>query len=170
MFRATSCSSSGGQIVLIQYLVSSPSVNGHPVHRLRVSYRFADSLWAGAFAPAYKLSAILYDNLNLCTGRPLTESDDTRCCINTTLSPDDEQEQMLLLTSCQQTCMTVSICAPDGLLQTVTIPDAVLIQLDILMMSRIKCSCSQAVSKPVWHSQPVHRTVTYRERRYQMLY
>jgi len=25
-----------------------------------------------------------------CTGRPLTESDDTRCCINTIQPPDDE--------------------------------------------------------------------------------
>ena len=31
MFRATSCSSSGGQIVLIQHLVSSLSVCGRPV-------------------------------------------------------------------------------------------------------------------------------------------
>jgi len=50
MFRAISCSSSGGQIVLIQHLVSSLSVSDRPVH--------------------------------LCTGRSLTDSDDTRCCIN----------------------------------------------------------------------------------------
>ena len=61
MFPATSCLSSGGQIVLIQHLVSSLSVSGRPVHRLRVSYRFADSLWAGAFAPAHKLSVNLYN-------------------------------------------------------------------------------------------------------------
>ena len=59
MFRATSCSSSGGQIVLIQHLESSLSVSGRPVHR----------------------------------------------------------------------------CAPDGHLKTVTIPDAVLIQFDLPMMS-----------------------------------
>ena len=58
MFRATSCSSSGGQILLIQYLVWSLSVIGLPVH--------------------------------VCTGRPLTESDDTRCSINTIQPPDDE--------------------------------------------------------------------------------
>ena len=34
MFRATSCSSSGGQILLIEHLVSSLSVSDHPVHRL----------------------------------------------------------------------------------------------------------------------------------------
>jgi len=35
MFRAISCSSSGGQIVLIQRLVSSLSVSDGPVHSLR---------------------------------------------------------------------------------------------------------------------------------------
>jgi hypothetical protein len=35
MFRAISCSSSGGQIVLIQHLVSSLSVSDRPLHRLR---------------------------------------------------------------------------------------------------------------------------------------
>jgi len=49
-FRAISCSSSGGQIVLMQHVVSSLSVRDHPVHS---------------------------------TGRSLTDSDDTRCCINT---------------------------------------------------------------------------------------
>jgi hypothetical protein len=34
MFRAISCSSSGGQIVLIQHLVSSLSVSDRPVRRL----------------------------------------------------------------------------------------------------------------------------------------
>ena len=45
MFQAISCSSSGGQIVAIQHLVSS-----------------------------------------------LTESDDTKCCINTILPPEHEQD------------------------------------------------------------------------------
>ena len=35
MFRAKSCLSSGGQIVLTQHLVSSVSVSDRPVHRLR---------------------------------------------------------------------------------------------------------------------------------------
>jgi len=34
MFRAISCLSSGGQIVLIQHLVSSLSVSDCPVHRM----------------------------------------------------------------------------------------------------------------------------------------
>ena len=59
MFRAISCSSSGGQIVLIQQLVSSLSVSDRPVQ---------------------------------CTGRSLTDSDDTRCCINTIRPPEDEQD------------------------------------------------------------------------------
>jgi len=44
MFRAVSCSSSGGQIVLLQPLGSSLSVNSHTICRLR-----ADSL---RFQPA----------------------------------------------------------------------------------------------------------------------
>jgi len=59
MFRAIYCSSSGGQIVLIQHLVSSLSVSDRPV---------------------------------LFTGRSLTESNDTRCCINTIWPPEDEQD------------------------------------------------------------------------------
>jgi hypothetical protein len=35
MFRAIPCSSSGGQIVLLQHLVSSHSVSSYSVHRLR---------------------------------------------------------------------------------------------------------------------------------------
>ena len=38
MFRAKSCSSSGGQIILIQHLVWSLSVIGRPVHRM-ATYR-----------------------------------------------------------------------------------------------------------------------------------
>ena len=59
MFRAKSCSSSGGKILLIKHLVSSISVSGRP---------------------------------NPCTGRPLIESDHTRCCINTIWPPDDEHD------------------------------------------------------------------------------
>ena len=47
---------------MMQHLVSSLSVSGRPVHRLR----------------------------DLCTGWPLTESDNTRCCISTIQAPDDE--------------------------------------------------------------------------------
>jgi len=71
MFRAISCSSSGGQIVLIQHLVSSLSVSDRPVHRLR------------------------------------------------------------------KNCSSFSTCAPNGHLLRVTTPDAVLIQYDLLRMSKI---------------------------------
>jgi hypothetical protein len=57
--------------------------------------------------------------VHLCTGRSLTESDDTRCCVNCT-------------------------CASDGHLLRVTIPDAVLIQFDLLTMRKIllkSCTC-----------------------------
>ena len=52
---------------MMQHLVSSLSVSDRPVHRVR-EY-----------------------SLNVCTRRPLTESDDTRFCINTIEPPDDEQ-------------------------------------------------------------------------------
>jgi len=59
MFQAASCSSSGGEIILIQHLVSSLSVSDRLVH--------------------------------LCAGRSLTETDDTRCCINTVWPLDDDE-------------------------------------------------------------------------------
>jgi len=34
-----------------------------------------------------------------CTERPLTESDDTRCCINTIQPPDDEH---IMLETCEE--------------------------------------------------------------------
>jgi len=67
MFRAIPCSSSGGQIALLQYLVSSLSVSSYSLHRLR-----ADSA------------------INGCTEWLFTESDDTRCCNNTIRPPEDE--------------------------------------------------------------------------------
>ena len=65
MFRAV-CSSSGGQIVLLQPLVSSLSVNSRTVCWLRAA-------------------------LNQHTVRLFTERDDTRGCNNTICSPEDEQ-------------------------------------------------------------------------------
>ena len=61
MFRAVPCLFTGGQIVLIQPLVSSLSVNGRTVCRLRADCR-----------------------------RQFTESDDTKGC-NNTICPEDEQ-------------------------------------------------------------------------------
>jgi len=59
MFLALLCSSSGGQIVLVQHLISSLSSYDCSVHRLRESSR------------------------DECTEQSPKESDDTRCCINT---------------------------------------------------------------------------------------
>ena len=70
MFRAVPSSSSGGQIVLLQPLVSSPSVNG----------RYSMPVESG-----------LQSALNRHTVRPFTESDDTRGCNNTVCPPEDEQ-------------------------------------------------------------------------------
>ena len=68
MFRAVPYSSSGGQIVLLQPLVSSLSVNGRTVCRLRA------------------------DCSPLSTGTLYcTESDDNRGCNNKTYPPEDEQ-------------------------------------------------------------------------------
>ena len=47
-------------------------VSGHPLHRFRENHF----------------------SLNLCTGQPLTESDDSSCCINTIQPPDDEHEML----------------------------------------------------------------------------
>ena len=61
------CSSAGGQIVLLQHLVSSLSVNGRTVYRLRAELVRSQ--------PAH------------CTA----ESDDIRGCNNTICPPEDEQ-------------------------------------------------------------------------------
>ena len=39
-------------------------------------------------------------SLNLCTGKPLNESDNTRCCINTIQPPNDEH---IMIESCRGT-------------------------------------------------------------------
>ena len=62
MFRALTCPSSGGKIVFTQHLVPSFSVNEQTA---------------------------LQSALNQCTVQPFTESDDTRCCVNTIFPPED---------------------------------------------------------------------------------
>ena len=63
MFREITCQSSGGQIVLSQHLVSSLSVKGCTVCRMRADRSH--------------------------TVQPFTDSDDTRCCDNTICPPED---------------------------------------------------------------------------------
>jgi len=60
MFQAISCSSSGGQIVLIQHLVSSLSVSDRPVHRCN-----GRSLteWIYNSTPLTRLHGVDRDNL-----------------------------------------------------------------------------------------------------------
>ena len=76
MFRALTCPFSGGQIVLSQHLVSSLSVNGCTVCRMR-----ADSALIRHTADQ--------SALNRCTVQTFTESEDTRCCVNTIFPPED---------------------------------------------------------------------------------
>ena len=66
MFRAVLCSSSGGQIVLLQHLVSSRPYS-------------------------MPVESGLQSALNQRTLRPFTESDDTRSCNNTICPPEDAQ-------------------------------------------------------------------------------
>ena len=68
MFRALTCPSSGGQIVLSQHLVSPLSVNDCTVCWMR-----ADSA---------EQSALMRHTVR-------TESDDTRCCDNKICPPED---------------------------------------------------------------------------------
>jgi len=66
MFRALTRPPSGGQIVLSQHLISSLSVNGCTVCRMRAE------------------SAVIRH-----TVQTFTESDDTRCCDNTICHSED---------------------------------------------------------------------------------
>ena len=75
MFRALTCPSSGGQILFTQHLVSSLSVKGCTVHWLRAD--------CACFVVPDESA------LNRCTVQPFTESDDTRCCVNTIFPPED---------------------------------------------------------------------------------
>jgi hypothetical protein len=69
MFRALTCPSSGGQIVLSQHPLFSLSVNGCTVCRMRAGS--ADS-------------ALIRHTVRL-----FTESDDTRCCDNKIFPPEE---------------------------------------------------------------------------------
>jgi hypothetical protein len=66
MFRAVLCSSSGGQILLLQYMISSLSVDGCAVRRLKAESAFSRH-----------------------TIQPSIESDDTGCYDNKICPPED---------------------------------------------------------------------------------
>jgi len=53
MFRAISCLSSGGQIVLIQHLVSSVSLSDRSVHRLRKNFFNFITYWQWRYKMLY---------------------------------------------------------------------------------------------------------------------
>ena len=103
MFRAVPCSSSGGQIVLLQPLVSSLSVNNRTVRRYTV--------------------------------RLFTEGDNTRGCNNTNCPPEDEQGTARNNVEDYSSSFSTGILY--GRLQTVTIPEAVILQFVLLKMSRV---------------------------------
>ena len=96
MFRALLCSSSGGQNCIIQHLVSSHSVGGRPVRRLREDCSHASTCFEHCCAPHQEVKIVLCSiwyrhtcrwpsgaqvERGLCTGRPPTGCDDIRCCI-----------------------------------------------------------------------------------------
>ena len=47
--------------------------------------------------------------VHLCTGEPLTESDDTRCSISTIQPPDDEHIMVETCRGSQQTCCKIKL-------------------------------------------------------------
>ena len=71
MFRALTCPSSGGKIVLSQHLVSSLSVQ---------PFTHSDD------TRCYDNTICPPEDENV---QPFTESDDTRCCDNTICPPED---------------------------------------------------------------------------------
>ena len=73
MFQALLCSCSGGQILLVQHLVSSLSFGNCSVHKLREDWLESNQ-----------------SSRNLCTEQLPKDSDDTKCCTNTTSPPEDE--------------------------------------------------------------------------------
>jgi hypothetical protein len=110
MFRAISCSSLGSQIVLIQHLVSSMSVSDSPVHRLRKKF-------------------VMQNKQNRCINTRTSKQN----CV-----PRKNNAAIWYNKTCRiKQLSSFSTCAPDGHLLRVTISDAILIQFDILRMSKI---------------------------------
>ena len=93
MFRALLCSSSGGQIVLVQHLISSLFLGDCSVLKLRASsrnlcteqspkerLRESSRNLCTKQSPKERLGE---SSRNLCTEQSPKDSDDTRCCVNT---------------------------------------------------------------------------------------
>ena len=100
MLRAISCSSSGGQIVLIQHLVSSLSVSDRPV---LTGFTIPDDciiliqFYFDVLVLIYLFCLFCITNFDVLLTVHLSitlanESDDTRFCINTIQPPEDEQD------------------------------------------------------------------------------
>jgi len=104
MFRAARCSSSRGQIVSPQPLVSSISVNSRTVCRFRADCSpLSTCILYGCLQRLtipeavviqfvlLRMTSVLQSDLNLHTVRLFTEVDDTRGCGDTICPPEDEQ-------------------------------------------------------------------------------
>jgi len=55
-------------------------------------------MFRALYAHHQEVHRLRENSLNLRTGQPLSESDDTRCCINTIQPPDDEH---IMLETCR---------------------------------------------------------------------
>jgi len=89
MSRAVPCSSSGGQIVLLQPLVSSRSVNSHTVCRLRADCSPLSTGVLYGCLQTVRIPEAVVIQFVLLRIRLFTDSDDTRGCSNTIYPPED---------------------------------------------------------------------------------
>ena len=132
MFRAISCLSSGDQIVLIQ----------------PITYNFSQwPTWCTIFKYIYYNPLDVSSNILLilrrsncintasgivtvskwpfgaqvCTGRSLIDSDDTRCCVNTICPPEDEQDIARNMYMYRTVINVLKICASSWSLAKVII-------------------------------------------------
>ena len=112
MFRASTCPSSGGQIVLSQHLVSSLSVNGCTVCRMRAEQAKQVYQYKNTKIKLYKNNAAIWYN-KTCGARQIT--------------PNYANIKTSLLSS----------GIPYSRLQRVTIPDAVIIQFVLVKMGML---------------------------------